>query len=84
MQVIRLVTTKQRVNPYNRIGATTNPDEMTLGQKLAMKYQMSESPIPKITQPSATPQSVNTTVTTTKKESSVGKKNAFKKLDKFT
>jgi len=72
-QVIRLVTTKQRVNPYNRIGAPipSNPDEMTLGQKLAMKYQMSESPVPKITQPSAV-QPANTTIsTTTKKESSV-------------
>ena len=46
---------------------------MTLGQKLAMKYQMSESPVPKITQPSAV-QPANTTITTTKKESSVGKK----------
>ena len=50
---------------------------MTLGQKLAMKYQMSESPVPKITQPSAV-QPANTTIsTTTKKESSVGKKNIF-------
>ena len=49
---------------------------MTLGQKLAMKYQMSESPVPKITQPSAV-QPANTTITTTKKESSVGKKNFF-------
>ncbi len=31
-----MVTTKQKNNPYNRIGA--KPEEMTLGQKLAMKH----------------------------------------------
>ena len=56
---------------------------MTLGQKLAMKYQMSESPVPKITQPSAV-QPANTTITTTKKESSVGKKLFFRYFDKFS
>ena len=36
------MTTKQRVNPYNRVGAS-NDNEMTLGQKLALKYQMSDA-----------------------------------------
>ena len=42
LQVIRLVTTKQRVNPYNRVGASDSDNDMTLGQKLALKYQISD------------------------------------------
>merc|ERR1712083_442813 len=41
-QVIRLVTTKLKTNPYNTVGVEKDPNEMTLGQKLAMKHQISE------------------------------------------
>ena len=40
-QVIRLVTTKQKSNPYNLVGRNkNNPDQvpMTMGQRLAMKH----------------------------------------------
>ena len=41
-QVIRMVTTRLKTNPYNVVGAATEPNEMTLGQKLAMKHTISE------------------------------------------
>ena len=55
-QVIRMVTTKQKTNPYNIVGPgnnnsqTTNerngnniePEELTMGQKLAMKHYLKE------------------------------------------
>ena len=40
LQVIRLVTTKLKSNPYNTIGLS--PDQMTLGQKLASKHLINE------------------------------------------
>ena len=53
-QVIRMVTTKQKTNPYNIIGSRNNksntmderngnntpPEELTMGQKLAMKHYL--------------------------------------------
>ena len=39
-QVIRLVTTKQKSNPYNTIGIS--PEQMTLGQKLASKHLITD------------------------------------------
>ena len=43
-QVIRMVTTRLKTNPYNVVGADTEPNEMTLGQKLAMKHTISDPP----------------------------------------
>ena len=53
-QVIRMVTTKQKTNPYNIVGQRNNnsnkveerngnniePQELTMGQKLAMKHYL--------------------------------------------
>ena len=49
-QVIRMVTTKQKSNPYNVIGSRNSklntadsnvePKELTMGQKLAMKHYL--------------------------------------------
>ena len=53
-QVIRMVTTKQKTNPYNLVGSRNNkpnsvderngdnipPEELTMGQKLAMKHYL--------------------------------------------
>ena len=53
-QVIRMVTTKQKTNPYNTVGSRNNnsqdigepngnniePQELTMGQKLAMKHYL--------------------------------------------
>ena len=41
-QVIRMVTTRLKTNPYNVVGA--EPSEMTMGQRLAMKHTISEPP----------------------------------------
>lgn len=41
-QVIRLVTTKLKNNPYNTVGVVKETSDMTLGQKLAMKYAIKE------------------------------------------
>jgi hypothetical protein len=45
-----MVTTKQKTNPYNLVGSRNStdeqsgnniePEELTMGQKLAMKHQM--------------------------------------------
>ena len=43
-QVIRMVTTRLKTNPYNVVGAATEPNEMTMGQRLAMKHTISEPP----------------------------------------
>ena len=37
-QVIRLVTTKQKSNPYNCVGANQKEEDLTMGQKLARKH----------------------------------------------
>ena len=39
-----MVTTRLKTNPYNVVGADTEPNEMTLGQKLAMKHTISDPP----------------------------------------
>ena len=49
-QVIRMVTTKQKSNPYNVVGSRSNklntahsdnePKELTMGQRLAMKHYL--------------------------------------------
>ena len=45
-QVIRMVTTKQKTNPYNVVGSRNKlenniePEELTMGQKLAMKHYL--------------------------------------------
>ena len=54
-QVIRMVTTKQKTNPYNVVGArnnrssgggeaenNTDAQELTMGQKLAMKHYLKD------------------------------------------
>ena len=51
-QVIRMVTTKQKTNPYNTVGSRNNktrgeseniePEELTMGQKLAMKHYLKD------------------------------------------
>ena len=49
-QVIRMVTTKQKSNPYNLVGSRNNnlngnnvePQQLTMGQKLAMKHYLTD------------------------------------------
>ena len=56
-QVIRLVTTKQKSNPYNLVGRNkNNPDQppMTMGQRLAMKHFQFDPKAEKHTQEAAT------------------------------
>ena len=55
-QVIRLVTTKQKSNPYNLVGRNkNNPDQppMTMGQRLAMKHFQFDPKAEKHTQEAA-------------------------------
>ena len=37
-----MVTTRLKTNPYNVVGVATEPNAMTMGQRLAMKHTISE------------------------------------------